>query len=556
MNHETTIHNTKNNKANLWIAFSIAVLYFIFNFALISNGHFHEDAYILFIYVENFVNGNGIVFYPDGPHAEGATDFLWLMLLIFLGKLGLNVGTSVILLNSIGAFIMCHLVNVEISNSKIKNKELLYLLYPFVFLVIVQQPLYAALGGFSVFLYMALTLLAFVSVYKKKYILYTPYIGLIIALFRPDGVLIGIGFTFVGFYIAYKKHLTKQYMIGIIFGLVVGISYFVWRYNYFENLLPLPLYVKSHGTLTAGLHENFTWATRKFYIFIPILYLAIINKKFKSYLFLAAPVILLFIVLTAATQTQNIGYRFQGPILIVAYYILVLLVVEYMENHIITKRIKWLLSIFVIGLILLGLRCVWQTQGIMRFYYVNQAPIVINKHLPNGSTIALTEAGRLAYWNQQGQHKIIDLVGLNSEYSAKNTISSKFLEKISADLIMYYHPPLLINTEWLNSYNAKVVLLTDQDINFFTNREIFSDSERELISKHKNAAIISTQYLRKHFDEYDIFIVDENENMSFNHVYAFKKTLQLRDKMHTLLKDSFQRESAMSYYEMFDMLKP
>ena len=76
----------KQKKSGLLIASSIAILFLIFNFILISNGHFHEDAYILFIYVENFVNGNGITYYSDGPHIEGATDFLWLMLLIFLVK--------------------------------------------------------------------------------------------------------------------------------------------------------------------------------------------------------------------------------------------------------------------------------------------------------------------------------------------------------------------------------------------------------------------------------------------------------------------------------------
>jgi len=178
-------------------------------------------------------------------------------LLVFLGKLSLNIGSAVILLNSIGVFTISYLLNVEISNSKIKNRKWMYLLYPFVFLWLFQSPLKAGLGGFSVFLYMALILVAFISVHKEKYILYTPFISLIIALFRPDGVIIGVGFVVVGFYVAYKKRQIKPYMYGVFFGLVVGVSYFVWRYNYFGNLLPLPLYVKSHGSLTAGLDENY-----------------------------------------------------------------------------------------------------------------------------------------------------------------------------------------------------------------------------------------------------------------------------------------------------------
>jgi hypothetical protein len=542
-----------NSKTSFLIAFSIAVLFYIFNYVLISNGHFHEDAYILFIYVENFVNGNGITYYPGGPHIEGATDFLWLVLLAFLGKLGLSSGTSVILLNSLGVFIISYLLNLEIYNSKIKNKELLFFFYPFVFLWIFQQPLIAAVGGFSVFLYMSLILLGFVSVHKEKYVLYTPYIALTIALFRPDGVIVGIGFSLIGFYIAYQKHLTKRYMIGIVFGLVVGISYFVWRYNYFGNLLPLPLYVKGHGSLIAGLGANYHWIIKNLYIFIPLLLLAIFNKRVKYYLFLASPVILLFIALFAATQSQNVGYRFQAPILIVGYYILVLLLLEYMEKHTITKFVKWFLVIYLTGFILLGLKYLWETRHIIEFNYINQVPLAINTNLPNGTTIALTEAGRIAYWNQLGKHKIIDLVGLNSEFPAKNTISIKYLEKLSPDMMMYHHDEH-IDTKWLNDYNAKVLYLTDIDKKFLTNKKTYTDAERASLCKVGNASIVATQYLQQYFDTYDIFIVDFRENKSFFHVYAFKKSLMLRDKMYTLLTESFKKETALSYYQMLNKL--
>ena len=548
------MRNFAVKKINFLIASAIAVLFFIFNFILISNGHFHEDAYILFIYVENFINGNGIAYYPGGPHTEGATDFLWLVLLILLGKLGLNVGTSVIFLNSIGVFIISYLLNIEISNSKIKNKELIFLLYPFVFLWIFQQPLIAAVGGFSVFLYMALILLAFVSVYKEKYILYTPYIGLAIALFRPDGVIIGIGFALVGLYIAYKTHQTKRYMVGILFGLVIGIAYFIWRYNYFGNLLPLPLYVKGHGSLTAGLGRNANWVIRNLYLLIPLFSLAVLNKKIKYYLFLASPVILLFVVLTAAHQSQNVGYRFQAPMLIVAYYIFVSLLLEYMERHTLKKFIKWLLVVYLLGFILLGLKYLWGTRSIIGFNYINQAPLAINANLSDGASIALTEAGRIAYWNQQGNHKIIDLVGLNTEFSAKNTISIKYLEKLSPDMMMY-HQAGRFNIKWLNGYDIKAILLTDSDKRFFTNKKAYSDIQRATMSKVGNASVVATQYLQKHFNDYDIFIVDYGENKSYSHIYAFKKSLRLRDKIHTLLKESFKRETALSYYEMLNKLE-
>ena len=78
----------------------ISTFFFLANFILLQYGHFHEDAYILFIYVENMLNGNGITYYPSGAHTEGATDFLWMILLFSLAKIGFDVGTASILLNS------------------------------------------------------------------------------------------------------------------------------------------------------------------------------------------------------------------------------------------------------------------------------------------------------------------------------------------------------------------------------------------------------------------------------------------------------------------------
>ena len=74
------------------------------------------------------------------------------------------------------------------------------------------------------------------------------------------------------------------------------------------------------------------------------------------------------------------------------------------------------------------------------------------------------------------------------------------------------------------------------------------------MSKVDNASIVATQYLQRYFNQYDIFVVDYTENKSFSHIYAFKKTLLLRDKIHTILKESFQRNTALSYYEMVKIL--
>jgi len=269
-------------------------------------------------------------------------------------------------------------------------------------------------------------------------------------------------------------------------------------------------------------------------------------------LLLSLPVILLFLALVTATQMQNIGYRFQAPIFIIVYYILVLLIIEYIEIHTVSKLVKTVIFIYMFGFALKGGSFLnGTTRGITRFNYINQVPLAINKNLPKNMTIALTEAGRMAYWNQSGNHKIIDLVGLNSEFPSKNTISIQYLEKLSPDVIMYHHAYQL-DVQWLSNNDEKVVLLTNEDKKYLVNKYKYSDLERVSLAKVKNASIVATQFIQKYFNEYDIFIAYYHGD--YKHIYAFKKRLNLRSKMNALLLKGFQRNTALSYYDMQDTL--
>ena len=138
----------EQSPAKLWLIGVVgASVFFIYNLWLISNGHFHEDAYILFIYVDNILSGNGISYYPGGPHAEGATDFLWLLLLAGVGLSGLDVGTSAILLNAVGAGIITTVISHEIMRAQLTDKKTIGLMSLFVVLWAVQSPLVAAVSG-------------------------------------------------------------------------------------------------------------------------------------------------------------------------------------------------------------------------------------------------------------------------------------------------------------------------------------------------------------------------------------------------------------------------
>jgi hypothetical protein len=86
-----------------------------------------------------FNKGYGITFYPNAVPIEGATDFLWLVCIIATSKLGLDIGTSAVILNSIGVFGITYIFILLLSET-IKNK---FILFPICFMWILFFPLVA-----------------------------------------------------------------------------------------------------------------------------------------------------------------------------------------------------------------------------------------------------------------------------------------------------------------------------------------------------------------------------------------------------------------------------
>ncbi|XYH99446.1 hypothetical protein ACMHYB_06665 [Sorangium sp. So ce1128] len=80
-----------------------ALAHFGLSLHVLSNGHPIEDSYILYIYSESLASGHGITYFKGGEHAEGATDFLWMMLLGAGSFLGVDVAVAAAALNTGGA---------------------------------------------------------------------------------------------------------------------------------------------------------------------------------------------------------------------------------------------------------------------------------------------------------------------------------------------------------------------------------------------------------------------------------------------------------------------
>ena len=70
----------------------------------------HEDAAILFRYSENLSNTGIISYNPNGVPTEGATDFLWMVIIAILHKFGVDSYFSAITLNLFSLIIISNII--------------------------------------------------------------------------------------------------------------------------------------------------------------------------------------------------------------------------------------------------------------------------------------------------------------------------------------------------------------------------------------------------------------------------------------------------------------
>ncbi|TWP30681.1 hypothetical protein ETU09_01375 [Apibacter muscae] len=538
-------------KKNIYLLPAItAIIYLVINLVYVYFRNFDEDAYILFRYVEMAVDGNGIVFYPGGEHTEGATDFLWLILLIILGKIGINVGVGAIILNSFGVYIINYIFFKTLCKG-FNYKISYFIAFPIATFWILFYPIIAALGGFSVILYSSLIVLLSYFLYNQKFINLIPYLGLTISLFRPDGAIIAVTSTILGFLISYKKYFLKKYFFHSLIALTLSIIYFIWRFNYFEEILPLPIYVKSNGGILQNILSNLKILLFNkqalIFTFLFLLSLIFIKKIRFRLLFAFFPVLIHFLIFTFMHQSQNVGFRFQAPFFLVLYYLLILITIFIALSY---------RNIYIV-LILPLLMLITSIKTYKHYYYtlntldyINQFTFFLSRDILKGNeTLYITEAGRFAYWNTK-PNKIIDVVGLNNRYYAKKEAPLDN-SKDKIDILMCY---------W--GGNSKPFSFFQNNIIYkFTNINQFQNIIHDYITQNKHSSektVLATMnilsFLSKNFNDYDIILVKMGGETSA-HVYGINKKINISNDILKLLIWSNNHENYKSYINLIQLRK-
>ena len=434
--------NLLQDKTSLYLS----LIYFLFSIYLMFFIYPHEDALILFRYVENFASNYEIVFNLGGEKTEGATDFLWFSLISILKIAGLNVVLSSILINTLSLL----LIIFSIRRYFLNKESILYtLILIFSFLNI--GPIFgSSLYGFSTLFFLFLGLQCYISATSKSFKSWIIF-SILLCLTRPEGIFIFLPTIFIKYFLSKLECKTKFYKSLLII-ILVGMLYFLLRYLYFQNFLPLPLQVKNIGgeqnisrviAIGVQIMNSFLMVILFSSIFSILKNYKKIIKKINVKFFITTYLIWFFylVILSGAYLSQNIVHRFYAP-----FYFFIFLNFLFFFSFLLEKEKKIILFLLIISsldssnliLNILGKEKIYRNNTILTVYpnfndHKNTL-VEVGKVLKDDKLkIMLTEAGAIPYISKQSE--ITDLIGLNSNLFSKRPINCNDIKEISPDII-------------------------------------------------------------------------------------------------------------------------
>jgi len=506
---------TKHLPTALLMAFaglsSLAAAHFI-----MENGHLHEDAYILFQYSKKLAAGHGIAFDSTSGPMEGATDFLWMVFLSGLSKL-VDLGTGASILNALG--IACIAYTIIQLRERVDALSICA-----IFAVIISGGFSAAMGGFSTLayggLYSALTLFAL----KRNYPATTIF-AILISLFRPDGVILAAGtLTALAIFSSKQERIKWVAMTSVI--TITGLTYFIWRWNYFEAILPLPLLIKQKTDyFLEGLDPDIRATIGYMPLLIATLFFWRQTNPSKLLIITLGPGIL-FVALSFAHQSQNIGYRFQFPIILaIIFSFLATIPKEKNKNYAITAML------FLFGIAHGAKMIASDASYLTSNDYINNFPQLLKRSRFKVESIAITEAGRFPFWLDTDE--MIDLVGLNSRGVVFNG-AEHMLQSSKPQLVFVNHADRYKFDETGNNTSY-----------FMTTPEKISLNEYA----GKNPLFIAPEAALKYAKENNFVAVPVRygpNDGNFSHVYFLSKNLDISKFLAQLSASTIQKTTYYS----------
>jgi len=480
------------------VVIALVVIMVIFAIHSQSMDFIQDDAFISFRYVQNFINGRGLVFNP-GERVEGYTNFLWIMLLSLFTRLGFNIIAISKLLGIASGWVALFLLYRISARFLLGANEAPepdrwsnghpgghgHKASPPGWYLALAPPLLLALNGSfaywsisgleTTFFTMAVLLSVYGYFTNEKLAVVSAAIS---SLIRPEGVLVFS--ILMAHKFLFQRDSLKDCLSYVIGFMVLLLPFLLFKISYYGDLLPNPFYAKTGFSAeywTAGL--SYFWLFVKHYGLWGALY--VMPLAVYRHLGVKGRVIPLlvylytfYVIMVGGDVLQ--AHRFFQPILPFLYLLFSYALLKFslkLKRGFMNRAIPiFLLAVFSALTFLLPRTWLMNVRrletGLCQKMAVKAR--ILRETFGSDFTLAVSTIGAISYYTGA---KVIDMLGLTDPYVAKHP------EKIPGIVSTWKEKKF--NTQYLLSQNPDVIM-------FSTGRKPSAPAERALYlnSKFRN----------------------------------------------------------------------
>ncbi len=442
-----------------------------------------EDAAMLMRYASHLARGHGIVWNIGEAPVDGATDFLFMVSVAALAKLGIGVGRSVRLLTLVShllTILLVYWVNRRLwgAGRFPAAWSALYLAAGPGFAYVIAYfgtPFFALAIALTWTLGLLLTMRRSAPFWLELTFAFT---ALLSGLIRPDGVILVTLILLAIIFLRGWKDSARLSFIFLMVFLLFGGAYFLWRWQYFGHPLPNPFYKKGGGVLHWDAMFFSLRNTLRFIApFLPAFVLGFRSPQHtRRALAFLLPVVGFSLAFVLISDEMNYRARFQYvllPLALLSWYPLVQ-ELEFGWRRPLSFRER--VSATLAGLLIAAAGLSYSAvQNCFLTYHRNcfgsyaDGRAEIGKMLAafrdKGYVLATSEAGLIPYYSGW---TAIDTWGLNDPWIAKQgEITEAYLDRYRPHVIMFHAyfsplvPPKPEEKERLGSWDRMTILLKE-----------------------------------------------------------------------------------------------
>jgi hypothetical protein len=442
------------------VAVGLGLLLFLAWYAnthLDMGGRPEEDAAMLLRYSRHLAAGHGIVWNVGEKPVDGATDFLFMVLVAGVHRLDVGLETAA---RAIGLFAHATTVLLVFLGARLLyGASRPWALVPAAFLAVGPGLRHlAACYGTPLFALAATVAWLFACrlADAQDGAESRPAFGFAMAAFamglaRPEGVFLG-GFMLLAVLVA-RGGRGARAAVGpfVLVFLTLGLAYFLWRWHYFGYPLPNPFYKKGAGVLHwHSLRQSWRnlWALGR-----PVVLLVpaglVVRGARRAAVFVGLPVVLFVTLFVLISDETNYVMRFRYPILPVLLLGSVPVAQALLEALRASRRdpgagrrppalrgaARWAAALAVAGFL------VWVEHRDHRYVAprrmgLYEAALVLRDYAPRGYALVTTEAGLLPLYSEW---RAVDAWGLNDSYIAHHGgIDEAHLDRYRPEVILFH----------------------------------------------------------------------------------------------------------------------